>query len=82
MEVTDNADPPRKGPCWKFMLGNCNGGEDCNYVHIHPSLLTDEVIEKCLPALKRVAQGLEGVAPGPKRKRKRPTGQNKVTFGS
>ena len=84
LEVTDSADPPRKGPCWKFLLRNCGGGESCNFVHIHPSQLTDEVVEACLPALKRVAKGLAEARPSksPRKKRKRAEGPNEVTFGS
>ena len=85
LEVTDSADPPRKGPCWKFLLGNCEGGEDCNFVHIHPSQLSDEIVDACLPTLKRVAKGLEEVKPrrtSKNKKRKRAKGQNSVSFGS
>ena len=84
LEVTDSADPPRKGPCWKFLLGNCGGGESCDFVHIHPSQLSDKVVEACLPALTQVAKGLEEVTPSksPTKKRKRAKGPNTVTFGS
>ena len=86
LDCTDSADPPRKGPCWKFLLGNCPGGEKCNFVHIHPSWLPDEVVETCLPVLKKVAKGLEEVMSSekekPHRKRKRATGTNSVTWGS
>ena len=84
LEVTDDADPPRKGPCWKFLLGNCSGGEECNFVHIHPSLLTEEVVDKCLPALTRVSKGLEEITTDirPWKKRKRATGQANVNFAS
>ena len=84
IDVKDSADPPREGPCWKFILGNCNGGEDCNFVHIPASLLSDEMVEKCLPCLKKVAKGLEQLAlsKSTKKKRKRATKPAKNTFGS
>ena len=82
LEFTDSVNPPRKGPCWKFLLGNCNGGEDCNFCHIPGDQIPDAYLKKVTPHLTNlVKNGLEKLD-GPRKfsgtKRKRASGPNTV----
>ena len=71
-EVTCSNSAGRSGLCWKFLCGNCDGGESCKYVHALPSELTDELVEELVPTVKKMVGGLEKVKQGQKKnKRKR-----------
>ena len=83
-KVKDSAKPPRKGLCYKFLLGNCNGGVNCNFCHVPAEDLTNEVISKVTPQLtKLVKEGLEkldGQNNSSNKKRRVPSGPNKLLF--
>ena len=83
IKCKDNSDPPRKGLCFKFLLGNCNAGKSCEFCHVAPTDLSDEVVCALVPPMtKLVKEGLEKLKAGKRKgkKRKRSTGPTTVTF--
>ena len=84
LKCKDCSDPPRSGLCFKFLLGNCNGGEDCNFCHIPGDQIPDAYLKKVTPHLTNlVKNGLEKLD-GKKRfggtKRKERSGPNTVSI--
>ena len=82
LKCRDRAIPPREGLCFKFMLGNCDGGEGCNFCHIPGDQIPDDYVKKVSPHLTNlVRNGLEKLG-GQKKlggsKRKRVAGPNTV----
>ena len=78
IDCEDDAEPPRRGVCYKFLLGNCDAGEDCHFCHVAPKDLSEEMVNTLVPPLRKlVKEGLEKVAG---QKRKRSKGPAKVTF--
>ena len=75
----------RCGMCWKFLLGNCNDGMSCPFVHPDPDEIPDKVVTEILPSLTKLAVGLKKVKQRVSGKRKRRfekvKGSPKVKFG-
>ena len=84
LKCKDCSDPPRSGLCFKFLLGNCNGGEDCNFCHITGEQLPEAYINKVAPHLTNLVKNglekLDGRKRSGSKKRKGASGQNKVSI--
>ena len=84
LKCKDSANPPRKGLCLKFVLGNCNGGEGCHFCHVKGEQLPEEYLNKVTPHLTNlVKNGLEKLDVqkwSGSKKRKGASGPNKVSF--
>ena len=84
LKCKDSANPPRKGLCLKFVLGNCNGGEGCHFCHVPEDQIPEEYLNKVTPHLTNlVRNGLEKLDYQKKagsKKRKGVSGQNKLSF--
>ena len=83
IKCQDSSNPPRKGLCYKFLLGNCNAGEECKFCHVAPEDLSEEVMDALVPPMtKLVKEGLEKVKAARRKgkKRKRTAGPATVTF--
>ena len=59
LDVICTDEDERCGMCWKFLLGNCNDGMRCPYVHPDPKDIPDKVVAEILPSATKLARGLE-----------------------
>ena len=84
LKCKDSANPPRRGFCLRFALGNCNVGEGCNFCHVPGDQIPEEYLNKVTPHLTNlVKNGLEKLDYQKKagsKKRRGVSGQNKLSF--
>ena len=84
-DVACTDEDERCGMCWKFLLGNCNDGMRCPFVHPDPNDIPDKVVAEVLPSVTKLAGGLEKVEQKNSGKRKwryeNMNGSPKVKFG-
>ena len=68
-EVKCSDENEKHGMCYKFLLGKCERGTECSFVHLPPENLKEEIVDEMVPTLEKlVSQVDNGQQDGKKRK--------------
>ena len=72
-EVKCSDENGKYGLCYKFLMGRCERGANCSFVHLPPENLEEDVVDEMLPPLEKMVSKHENSQKKKSKKRKRTT---------